>query len=130
VYDILGINKEDYTMDQQLRASLQTSTFFYFLIAICLVTVAQLTTMAVIVFADITGKESVVAASVIGPSLLGAFAIIRLLTNMGYLVEDMDNQMKTTAYGAGVSAIPFSVLKLVFAAIFFVIAIIQLTAIY
>ena len=57
-------------------------------------------------------------------------SILNLTMNMGYLVEDMDDQMKTTAYGAGVSAIPFSVLKLVFAAIFFVIAIVQLTAIY
>ena len=117
-------------MDPQLRSSIQTSTFFYFLIAVCLVTVAQLTTMVVIVFADITGKESVVAASVIGPSLLGAFAIIRLLTNMSYLVEDMDNQMKSTNYGAGISAIPFSALKLVFAAIFVVIAVVQLVAIF
>ena len=117
-------------MDPQLRSSIQTSTFFYFLIAVCLVTVAQLTTMVVIVFADITGKESVVAASVIGPSLLGAFAIIRLLTNMSYLVEDMDNQMKSTNYGACISAIPFSALKLVFAAIFVVIAVVQLVAIF
>tara|TARA_B110000093_G_C12850135_1_gene358943 strand:- start:153 stop:440 length:288 start_codon:yes stop_codon:yes gene_type:complete len=95
-----------------------------------MVTVAQLTTMTVIVFADITGKESVVAASVIGPSLIGAFGIIRLLTNMEYLVRDMDDKMRATVYGAGTNAIPFSILKLIFAAIFVVIAIVQLLAIF
>ena len=117
-------------MDQNLRASIQTSTFFYFLISVCLVTVAQLTTMTVIVFADITGKEPVVAASIIGPSLIGAFAIIRLLTNMEYLVRDMDDKMKATVYGAGTSAIPFSVLKLIFASIIVVIAVVQVMAIF
>jgi hypothetical protein len=42
----------------------------------------------------------------------------------------MDDQMKSTNYGAGISAIPFSALKLVFAAIFVVIAVVQLVAIY
>jgi len=42
----------------------------------------------------------------------------------------MDKDMKATAYGTGISAIPFSILKLVFAAIFVVIALVQLTAIY
>ena len=77
-------------MDQTLRASIQTSTFYYFMIAMTLTTISQLTTMTVIVFGDISGKENVVAASVIGPALIGAFGIIRLLTNMSYLVADMD----------------------------------------
>tara|TARA_Y100001978_G_scaffold32710_1_gene28471 strand:- start:791 stop:1144 length:354 start_codon:yes stop_codon:yes gene_type:complete len=117
-------------MDQTLRASIQTSTFYYFMIVMVLTTISQLTTMTVITFGDISGKENVVAASVIGPALLGAFGIIRLLTNMSYLVTDMDENMKATAYGAGVSGIPFSILKLVFAAIFIIIALVQLTAIY
>ena len=117
-------------MDQTLRASIQTSTFYYFMIAMTLTTISQLTTMTVIVFGDISGKENVVAASVIGPALIGAFGIIRLLTNMSYLVADMDKDMKATNYGAGLSGIPFSILKLIFAAIFVVIALVQLTAIY
>ena len=52
-------------MDQNLRASIQTSTFYYFMIVTTLTTISQLTTMSVIVFADISGKENVVAASVI-----------------------------------------------------------------
>ena len=117
-------------MDQTLRASIQSSTFYYFMIAMTLTTISQLSTMAVIVFGDISGKEIIVAASVIGPALIGAFGIIRLLTNMSYLVADMDKDMKATAYGTGISAIPFSILKVVFAAIFVVIALVQLTAIY
>ena len=117
-------------MDQTLRASIQTSTFYYFMIAMTLTTISQLTTMTVIIFGDISGKENVVAASVIGPALIGAFGIIRLLTNMSYLVADMDKDMKATNYGTGLSAIPFPILKLIFAAIFVVIALVQLTAIY
>ena len=117
-------------MDQTLRASIQTSTFYYFMIAMTLTTISQLTTMTVIIFGDISGKENVVAASVIGPALIGAFGIIRLLTNMSYLVADMDKDMKATNYGTGISAIPFPIFKLVFAAIFVVIALVQLTAIY
>ena len=117
-------------MDQTLRASIQTSTFYYFMIAMTLTTISQLTTMTVIIFGDISGKENVVAASVIGPALIGAFGIIRLLTNMSYLVADMDKDMKATNYGTGISAIPFPILKLVFAAIFVIIALVQLTAIY
>ena len=117
-------------MDQTLRASIQTSTFYYFMIAMTLTTISQLTTMTVIIFGDISGKENVVAASVIGPALIGAFGIIRLLTNMSYLVADMDKDMKATNYGTCISAIPFPILKLIFAAIFVVIALVQLTAIY
>jgi|TARA_B100001564_G_scaffold44492_1_gene31858 hypothetical protein len=117
-------------MDQTLRASIQTSTFYYFMIAMTLTTISQLTTMTVIIFGDISGKENVVAASVIGPALIGAFGIIRLLTNMSYLVADMDKDMKATNYGTGISAIPFPILKLIFAAIFVIIALVQLTAIY
>ena len=117
-------------MDQTLRASIQTSTFYYFMIAMTLTTISQLTTMTVIIFGDISGKENVVAASVIGPALIGAFGIIRLLTNMSYLVADMDKDMKATNYGTGISAIPFPILKLIFAAIFVVIALVQLIAIY
>jgi len=117
-------------MDQNLRSSLQTSTFYYFLISVVLVTIAQLTTMSVIVTNDISGKEAVVAASIIGPALIGAFGIMRLMTNMEYLVKDMDDAMKSTHYGKGISAIPFAVLKAVFALVFVIIAIVQLLAIY
>ena len=117
-------------MDQTLRASIQTSTFYYFMIVVVLTTISQLSTMMVIVFADIEGKESVVAASVIGPCLIGSFGIIRLLTNMTLLVSDMDDKMKNSNYGNAMQSIPFPILKIIFALIFVIVAVIQLSAIY
>ena len=118
-------------MDQSLRSSIQTSTFYYFLIAIVLLTtVSQLTTMTVIMFADISGKEHLVAASVIGPVLVGAFGIIRILTNMQLIVGEMDAKMLATNWGKEISSIPFGILKFVFAGIFVAIAIVQLITIY
>ena len=52
-------------MDQNIRAMLQSSTFFYFLIILSLTTVSQLTTMMAILFADLAGKELLVAATVV-----------------------------------------------------------------
>ena len=125
-FKAIGGNK----MDQTLRASIQTSTFYYFMIIMVLTTISQLSTMMVIVFADIDGKESVVAASVIGPCLLGAFGIIRLLTNMTHLINDMDDDMKSSNYGSTMQSIPFPILKIIFALIFVIVAVIQLRAIY
>ncbi len=117
-------------MDQDLRASIQTSTFYYFMIGVAIVTISQLSTMMVIVFADVDGKEHVVAASVIGPCLIGAFGVVRLLTNMTLLVNDMDDEMKSSSYGNAMQSIPFPILKIFFALIFIIIAAIQLSAIY
>ena len=93
-------------------------------------TVAHLTTMTVITFADITGKEAVVAASVIVPTLTGTFGIIRIGTNMEYLQADMCDEMKATNFGAGVSKIPFNALKIVFAVLGLLVALVQLATIY
>ena len=117
-------------MDQTLRASIQTSTFYYFMIVLVLTTISQLSTMVVIVFADIEGEENVIAASVIGPCLIGSFGIIRLLTNMTLLVSDMDDKMKSSNYGNAMQSIPFPILKIIFALIFVIVAVIQLSAIY
>ena len=122
----IGGNK----MDQTVRASIQASTFYYFMIVLVLTTISQLSTMMVIIFADIQGKENVVAASVIGPCLIGSFGIIRLLTNMTLLVSDMDDKMKSSNYGNAMQSIPFPILKIIFALIFIIIAVIQLSAIY
>ena len=100
------------------------------MIVMVLMTISQLSTVMVIVIADIEGKESVVAASVIGPCLIGSFGIIRLLTNMTLLVSDMDEKMKSSNYGDAMQSIPFPILKILFASIFVIIALIQLSAIY
>ena len=117
-------------MDQSLRSSIQTSTFYYFLIVMFITTVAQLTTMIVIMFADISGKEHLVAASVVGPGLLGAFGTIRMLTNMKLIVGEMDAKMLATNWGKEISSIPFGILKFVFAGVSVAIAIVQLITIY
>ena len=104
-------------MDQNLRQSIQSTTFYYFLSVVAITTFAQLATLMVICFADLSGKENVVAASVIFPTLLGAFGIIRIMTNMQHIIADMDDAMKSTNFGTTVSATPISVLKLVFAAL-------------
>ena len=117
-------------MDQNLRASIQTSTFYYFLIILAITTFGQLVTMTVIVFGDISGKEHLVAASVIGGALLGAFGIIRMLTNMKLIVGEMDAQMLATNYGKEISSIPFHILRFVFSGIFVAVAIVQLITIY
>ena len=44
-------------MDQILRQSIQTNNFYYFLIVMVLTTISQLSTMMVIVFGNISGKE-------------------------------------------------------------------------
>ena len=117
-------------MDQSLRSSIQTSTFYYFLIVMFITTVAQLTTMIVIMFADISGKEHLVAASVVGPALLGAFGTIRMLTNMKLIVGEMDAKMLATNWGKEISSIPCGILKFVFAGVFVAIATVQLITIY
>jgi hypothetical protein len=61
---------------------------------------------------------------------VGVFAIFRMMTNMQYLVSDMDDGMRATNYGVAMTAIPFSVLKFVFALIFVVVAAVQLMAIF
>ena len=117
-------------MDQNLRQSIQTNTFYYFLIVMVLTTISQLSTMMVIVFADINGKELLVAASVVGPSIIGAFGIIRLLTNFMVIIKDMDEKIAATNYGIEVQNIPINILRFVFSGIFIIVAIIQLISIY
>ena len=88
-------------------------------------TVAHFTTITVITLADITGKEAVVAASVIVPTLTGTLNIIRIGTNMEYLQADMGDEMKATNFGAGVSKTPFNALKIVFAVLSLLLAIVH-----
>ena len=77
--------------------------------------------MMVICFADISGKQNVVAASILFPTLLGAFGIIRIMTNMQHVIADMDDATKSTNFGTTAQATPISALKLVFAAFFIII---------
>jgi hypothetical protein len=83
-----------------------------------------------IVFGDLSGKENVVAATVVIMTLLGAFGIIRTMTNLKFIVDEMDDKMAKTAYGKEIQSVPVNVLKFAFAGFFVIIAIFQLVAIY
>ena len=129
-YHYINFNKGDFDMDQNIRASLQISTFYNFQIVVVLTTMAQVATMLTIVFGDISGKEHMVAASVVVPTLLGAFGIIRIMTNLKFIVDEMDDKMAKTAYGQEIKSVPISALKLVFAGMYVIVGIFQLTVIY
>jgi len=49
---------------------------------------------------------------------------------MQHIIADMDDAMKSTNFGTTVQATPISVLKLVFAAFFIIVGLVQLSAIY
>ena len=91
---------------------------------------AKVATMLMIIFGDISGKKHMVAASVVVPTLLGTFGIIRIMTNLKFIVDEMNDKMAKTAYGQKIKSVPISVLKLVFAGIFVIVGIFQLTVIY
>ena len=117
-------------MDQNIRANAQISTFYYFLIIMVLTTISQLTTMAIIIFGDISDKELLVAATVFVSGFMGAFGIVRIMTNMKLLINEMDKATASTNYGKEMQAIPLSLLRFVFAGVFAAVAIIQLITIY
>ena len=117
-------------MDQNIRAKLQISTFFYFLIIVVLTTFSQLATMTIIVFGDISGKELLVAATVFVSGFIGAFGIVRILTNLKLIMYEMDEVTASTNFGKEMQAIPLSILRFVFAGLFVAVAVIQLVTIY
>lgn len=117
-------------MDQHIRASLQSSTFYNFLIILFITTFSQLTTMMAILFADISGKELMVATTIVASAFFGAFGIIRMLTNLSLLLNELDSKTAATTWGKEMQAIPVSVLRFVFAGLVVVVAIIQLITIY
>ena len=117
-------------MDQNIRAKAQVSTFYYFLIIMVLTTISQLTTMAIIIFGDISDKELLVAATVFVSGFMGAFGIVRILTNLKLIMHEMDEGTASTNFRKEMQAIPLSILKFVFAGLFAAVAVIQLITIY
>ena len=117
-------------MDPNTRSNIQTNTFYQFQIVTFSATLTQLTTMMAIVFGDLSGKENVVAATIIIMTLLFAFGIIRTMTNLKFIIDEMDEKTAKTAYGKEIQSVPIGALKFVFAGFFVIIAIVQLTAIY
>ena len=117
-------------MDQNIRTSIQISTFSYFLTIMVLTTISQLATMMTIIFGDISGKELLVAATVVASAFFGVFGIVRILTNMHLIMGEMDEKTAAGTWGKEMQAIPFSILRFVFSGIIVIVAIIQLTTIY
>ena len=117
-------------MNPEIRASFQTNQFYYFLIILSLTTVSQLATMLTIVFGNISGKENLITASVIAMGFMGAFGIIRIMTNMKMLIDEMDDGLANTNWGKETKAIPIHILRFIFAGIILIVAIIQLITIY
>jgi len=117
-------------MNQQIRASLQISTFYYFLIIVSLTTISQLATMMVITFADIADKKLLVAASVVASGFFGAFGIVRIMTNLSLIMNEMDKETANTNWGKEMQSIPLSILRFVFAGLVVIVALIQLITIY
>ena len=113
----------------KLKTVLSNRPFFYLMIVVAIMTITHFTTITVITLADITGKEAVIAASVIVPTLTVTLSIIRIGTNMEYLQADMGDEMKATNFGAGGSKIPCNALKIVFAVLSLLLAIVQLATI-
>ena len=117
-------------MDPNLRSTIQINTFYYFLISVSFAIITQLITMLAVVFGDIAGKEHVVAAPLIVITLLTSFGMVRMMLNLRLIISDMDDKMKSSNYGNAMQSIPFPILKILFAIIFVIIALIQLSSIY
>jgi hypothetical protein len=130
VYHLSNLNKGDFEMDQNIRASLQISAFYNFAFVVFITAISQSVTLMAIVFGDLSGKENVVAASVVLMAFIGSFGIIRQMSTIKLLVDEMDDKTSKTNYGKEVKAIPLNILKFVFAGVFVIIAIFQLVAIY
>jgi|TARA_B100001939_G_scaffold144446_1_gene125052 hypothetical protein len=130
VYHLSNLNKGDFEMDQNIRASLQISAFYNFAFVVFITAISQSVTLMAIVFGDLSGKENVVAASVVLMAFIGSFGIIRQMSTIKLLIDEMDDKTSKTNYGKEVKAIPLNILKFVFAGVFVIIAIFQLVAIY
>ena len=114
-------------MDDNMYEKLTTTFFSMFLASMAITTIAQLTIMLVIVFADISGKELLIGASIVSVTFFGAFGSFRMLSNIGNLIQDMSDKLGSTTYGADAKSVPVAVLRLVFPIIILIVGIIQFT---
>ena len=130
VYYFSNINKGDFDTDQNIRTSLQVSAFYNFLIVVFITMVSQSVTLMAIIFGDLSGKESAVAATIVLMAFTGAFGVLRQMGTVQLLIDEMDDKTSKTNYGKEVKAIPLGVLKFIFAGVFVIIAIFQLLALY
>ena len=52
------------------------------------------------------------------------------MTNLKFIVDEMDDKMAKTAYGQEIKSVPISALKFIFAGMFIIVGVFQLTVIY
>ncbi len=130
VYSFTNLTRGDFDMDQNIRASLQTAALYNFLIIVFITMVSQSITLMAIIFGDLSGKESAVAATIVLMAFTGAFGVLRQMGTVQLLIDEMDDKTSKTNYGKEVKAIPLGVLKFIFAGVFVIIAIFQLLALY
>ena len=117
-------------MDPNQRLSLQINTFYYMMIILSILSVTHISMTLTIIFGNLNGKELVVAGTLVAITLIGSFGLIRVTKNFKLLLLEMDEKFAKTNFGKETKDIPVDRLGLVFAALFLINAVIQLTNIY
>ena len=108
----------------------QINTFYYMMIILSILTVTHISMTVTIVFGDLTGKELVVSGTLVALTLIGSFGLIRVTKNFKLLLLEMDEKLANTNFGKETKDIPVDRLGVVFAGLFLINAVIQLTNIY
>ena len=117
-------------MDPNQRLSLQINTFYYMMIILSILSVTHISMTLTIIFGNLNGKELVVAGTLVAITLIGSFGLIRITKNFKLLLLEMDEKFAKTNFGKETKDIPVDRLGLIFAALFLINAVIQLTNIY
>ncbi len=117
-------------MDPNQRLSLQINTFYYMMIILSILSVTHISMTLTIIFGNLNGKELVVAGTLVAITLIGSFGLIRVTKNFKLLLLEMDEKIAKTNFGKETKDIPVDRLGLIFAALFLINAVIQLTNIY
>ncbi len=117
-------------MDPIQRQTLQINTFYYMMIILAILAVTHISMTITIIFGDLAGKELVVSGTLVALTLIGSFGLIRVTKNFKLLLLEMDDKLANTNFGKETKEIPVDRLGIVFAALFLINAVIQLTTIY
>ena len=100
------------------------------MIILSILSVTHISMTLTIIFGNLNGKELVVAGTLVAITLIGSFGLIRVTKNFKLLLLEMDEKFAKTNFGKETKDIPVDRLGLVFAALFLINAVIQLTNIY
>tara|TARA_B100001996_G_scaffold40355_1_gene29487 strand:+ start:102 stop:407 length:306 start_codon:yes stop_codon:yes gene_type:complete len=100
------------------------------MIILAILAVTHISMTITIIFGDLAGKELVVSGTLVALTLIGSFGLIRVTKNFKLLLLEMDDKLANTNFGKETKEIPVDRLGIVFAALFLINAVIQLTTIY